>query len=39
MLTLIVVVMKKLIEKVILALYLNYLIDLQLDGIQKDKHR
>ena len=39
MLTLIGVVMKQLIEKVLLASYLNLLNDAQLAGIQKDKHR
>ena len=39
MLTLIEVVMKKLIEEILLAFYLNYLNDAQLAGIQKDKHR
>ena len=38
MLTLIGVVMKELIGKVVRALYLNYLNDAQLAGIQKDKH-
>ena len=39
MLTLIAVVMKEVIERVLLASYLYYLNDAQLAGIQKEKHR